>query len=109
MREMPGYLQPIYRRVKWLDLIYRSDLSAMHKLTATVLSKTTSYNRKKQLSMTNCSPYTVSRILNTSVDEARQYMNDLLELGWLWDTGRPAGARQVYVICVNLKPKELRK
>lgn len=109
MRDMPGYLQPVYRQVKWLDMIYRSDLSPMHKLTATVLSKTTSYHKKQQLAMTNCSPYTVSRILNTSVDEAKQYMGDLLDLGWLWDTGRPAGARQVYVTCVNLKPKELRK
>lgn len=109
MREMPGYLEPVYRQTKWLDMIYRSDLDPMHKLTATVLSKTAIYNRKKQLSLTNCSPYTVSRVLNTSIDEAKLYMQELQDYGWLWDTGQPIGARQVYVTCINLKPTELRK
>lgn len=109
MRDIPGNLEPVYRHVKWLDLVYRSDLSPMHKLTASVLARTAIYNKKIQLSMTNCSPYTVSRILNTSISEAQSHMQDLLDRGWLWDTGRPKGARQVYVLCVNLAPKELRK
>lgn len=109
MKEMPGYLEPVYQQTKWLDMVYRSDLSPMHKLTATVLSRTAIYQKKKQLSMTNCSPYTVSRILKTSIDEAKKYMHDLLDYGWLWDTGRPIGARQVYVTCVNVAPQEIRK
>lgn len=109
MKDMPGYLVPVKNQTKWLDLVYNSDLEPMHKLTATVLSKTTLWNKQERLYMTNCSPYTVSRILKTSIPEAKVYMQDLLDYGWLWDTGKPRGARQVYITCVNVKPKEIYK
>ena len=109
MRDMPGYLEPVRSRTKWLDLIYRSDLTPEHKLTATILSKTMIFNKKERLSMTNISPYTVSRILNVSIPEAQTWIDDLLNYGWLWDTGSSAGARNFYILCINLKPKELRK
>ena len=109
MKDMPGYLQPVWSRTKWLDLIYRSDLTSEHKLTATILSKTIIYNKKEKLYMTNTSPYTVSRILNVSIPEAKVWIDDLVNLGWLWDTGTSSGARTFYIACINLKPKELRK
>lgn len=109
MRDMPGYLEPVRGRTEWLDLIYRSDLTPEHKLTATVLSKTMIYNKKEQLFMTNISPYTVSRVLNVSILEAKVWIDDLLDYGWLWDTGTSVGARTFYILCINLNPKELRK
>lgn len=109
MRDMPGYFEPVRSRTDWLDLVYRSDLTPEHKLTATILSKTLIYNKKERLLMTNISPYTVSRILNVSIPEASKYIDELVDYGWLWDTGRSSGARTFYVPCINLKPKELRK
>ena len=109
MRDMPGYLEPVRNRTKWLDLVYRSDLAPEHKLVATILSSALIYHKKERVFMTNLSPYSVSRILKVSIPEAKEWIDELVDYGWLWDTGKSAGARTFYVPCINLKPKELRK
>lgn len=109
MRDLPGYLERIKSVTSWLDLIYRSDLSPEHKLTATIISRAMIYNKKEMMYMTNISPYTVSRILHVSIPEAKAWIDDLVDYGWLWDTGKSQGARTHYILCINLKPKELRK
>lgn len=109
MRDIPGSLLPSENKHKWLDLVYRSYLTPEEKLAASVLFFTLKWNKRHACYMTECTDYTVSRILNMSKTEAQQHIARLEELGWIWDTGMAHGARKFYIICVNLQPVELRK
>lgn len=109
MRDLPGYLETTDVD-SWLTLVYNSDHEPNVKLAATILSRT-AIKRKHSghwLFLTNCSPYTVSRILRCSIDEAKQYLSELENNGWLWHV-RDEGARRVYILCFNLKPGRIRK
>lgn len=109
MRDIPGNLVPIRDKAKWIDMIYRSYLSPEEKLAGSVLYFTVKWNKKNQCFMTECSHYSVSRILNMNKEEAEKYLSNLEKLGWIWDSGESYGARKRYIICVNVEPTELRK
>ena len=109
MRDLPGSLFTTDFKHKWLDLVYRSYLKPEEKLAASVLFFTLKWNKRHSCYMTECTDYTVSRILNMNKVEAQQHIARLEELGWIWDTGMAHGARKFYIICVNLQPVELRK
>ncbi len=108
MKSPPGWLQPIYQQNHWLDLVLKSDLSPNHKLVAVVVSRTCSYNKYRKLSLSNVSPYSISRIIHTNQEEVEAYLDDLIELGWLFDTGYREGARRIYTTTFSLIPGKLR-
>ena len=107
--EMPGYLQPILQQNKWMDLLMKSDLSSDHKIVGLAISRTSSYNRQKKLSLCSISPYSISRIIKTNSKEVEPYLDDLIENGWLWDTGTRLGAKRVYAMTFNLLPRKIRQ
>lgn len=108
MKDIPGNLIPTSKD-KWLSLLLRSEQSAEVKLAGYIMQKTARYNKKTMTTMTNCSLYTISLILKTNSDEAGQYVQELLDSGWLWDTGVKVGARFAYALTVSVEPARLKK
>lgn len=100
----PGHLKPIFRMTEWLDLFYKSQLSAEHKLVGSVVARTCSYNRKQQLQLSSISNYSISRILNMTQDSVQKLLDDLVKYGWLFDTNKRIGARKVYALTFSLLP-----
>src|SRR5574338_1119586 len=92
---LPGHLQPILLPARWLDYLFASNLSLAHKMVGTVISRTCQYSRAKQLQLSLISIYTITRIVKLSKDEVQQIVDDLLRLGWLFDTGATVGARKI--------------
>lgn len=108
MRELPGNLIPT-KKNEWLSLLLRSEQSAEVKLAGYVMFKTAKWNKKYFATMTNCSLYTVSLILKTNSEEAAERVQELLDAGWLWDTGIKVGARYAYALTVNVEPEQMKK
>src|SRR6187431_838363 len=101
---LPGHLQPIYKTGKWLDYLFASNLSPEHKLAGTVISRTCQYSRFKQLQLSLVSIYTITRIVKLSKKEVQSIVDDLIRLGWLFDTGKNVGARKIYALTFSLLP-----
>lgn len=108
MRDVPGNLIPT-RKDKWLSLLLRSEQSAEVKLAGYILYKTAIFNKKHVMTMTNCSNYTVSVVLKTNSEEAEACIKELIDAGWLWDTGLKAGARFAYTLTVNVEPQRMKR
>lgn len=108
MRDVPGNLIPT-RKEEWLSLLLRSEQSAEVKLAGYVMYKTAKWNKKNMLTLTNCSLYTVSLVLKTNSEEAGEYVQELLDAGWLWDTGLKVGARFLYALTVNVEPQRMKR
>lgn len=108
MRDIPGNLVPTSKD-KWLSLLLRSEQSPEVKLAGYVMFKTAKYNKKYETAMTNCSLYTISLVLKSNSDEAEKLVQELLDAGWLWDTGIKLGARFAYALTVNVEPARLKK
>lgn len=108
MRDLPGNLIPT-RKDEWLNLLLRSEQPPEVKLAGYVLYKTARWNKKNAVTMTDCSVYTISLILKTNSEEAQQYVDELLDAGWLWDTGIKVGARFAYALTVSVEPARLKK
>jgi len=107
MRDVPGNLIPTPKD-KWLGLLLRSEQSAEVKLAGYVMYKTARYNKKNFVTMTNCSLYTISLVLKCNSEEAEKYVQELLDAGWLWDTGIKVGARYAYALTVSVEPQRLK-
>ena len=108
MKDLPGNLIPTPKD-KWLSLLLRSEQSAEVKLAGYVMYRTAKYNKYHMMTMTNCSLYTVSLVLKTNSDEAADVVRELLDAGWLWDTGIKTGARFAYALTVNVEPARMKK
>lgn len=108
MRDVPGNLIPT-RKNEWLNLLLRSENSADVKLAGYVLYKTSRFNKKHLMTLTDCSLYTISLILKTNSEEAAERVQVLLDNGWLWDTGIKVGARYAYALTVNVEPQRLKR
>ena len=104
MRELPGHLQPVYQKTKWLDLVMKSDLPDKHKLVAMVLYQSTTYNRQHQLALSIVSNYSISRYIKTNSEEAERIRDDLESLGWIFNTGLKYGAKFVHALTFSLVP-----
>lgn len=104
MSEIPGHLQVIYSLNTYFDLLYASELSADHKLVATVVARTCSYDRKNQMQVSAVTNYAISRVINKSQDTVQKLLEDLVEYGWLFDTGKRIGARKVFTLTFSLIP-----
>lgn len=102
---IPGHLQPIYRVAEWKDLLFKSSISAEHKLVGAVIAETCAYSRLHQLNLSAISFYSISRFLNLTQDSVKQLVGDLIRLGWIYDTKKPVGARQVYALTFSLIPQ----
>lgn len=102
--ELPGGLQAIYRESVWLDYLFKSRLSAEHKLIGVVISRSAVYNSKKALQLTLISKYSISRIVNLNQDEVQSHIDDLIRLGYLYDTGQRAGAKMIFALTFSLIP-----
>lgn len=101
---LPGHLQPVYKTGKWLDYLFASNLSAEHKLVGTVISRTCQYSRHKQLQLSLISIYTITRIVKLPKPKVQTIVDDLIRLGWLFDTGKNIGARKIYTLTFSLLP-----
>lgn len=101
---LPGKLEPVYSFTKWLDLVYKSDMSDRLKLTATVMARCSSYSRKDQLTYSTVSNFAVSRILKTNSVEASAEIAELVRLGWLW----PENIK-TYILTFSKIPVDMRK
>lgn len=108
MRDLPGNLIAT-RKDEWLSLLLRSEQPPEVKLAGYVMFKTAKWNKKNFVTMTNCSLYTVSLVLKTNSEEAQRSVQELLDAGWLWDTGIKTGARFAYALTVNVEPARLKK
>lgn len=108
MKDVPGSLVPTTKD-KWLGILLRSEQSAEVKLAGYVLYKTAKWNKKYHITMTNCSLYTISLILKTNSEEAGLRVQELIDSGWLWDTGIRTGARHAYALTVSVEPQRLKK
>lgn len=108
INDLPGHLEPIYSMTKWLDLLYKSRLSAEHKLAGTVLGRTCSYNKSKQLQLSAISNYEISRRLNLQQDTVQSLLDDLEHHGWIFYISN-IGARKVYALTFSLLPVEAKK
>lgn len=104
MLDRPGHLQPVYTRAGWMELVYKSDLPAITKLVASVVSSTCTYQPRHQMQLSEISDYTISRITKTNQDEVRRELDLLFKNGWLWDTGQKAGSRKIYGLTFSLVP-----
>lgn len=105
MKEVSGALQPIYQTNKWLDLLFKSDLTPTHKLAGVVIARTCTYYKQKQLQLSDISYYSISRIVKLPSEDVKKVVDDLIELGWLFDTGVQNGARHVYALTFSLQPR----
>lgn len=94
----------MYQSSKWLDLLFKTSLSAEHKLVGTVIARTCVYNKPNQLLLSNISMYSISRILNINSQEVNILVTQLEQLGWLFDTGQRAGARYILALTFSLIP-----
>lgn len=108
MKDVPGNLIPTSKD-KWLSLLLRSEQSAEVKLAGYVIYKTAKYNKHHMMTMTNCSLYTISLVLKTNSEEAGAFMDELLNSGWLWDTGIKTGARFAHALTVNVEPAHMKR
>lgn len=108
MRDIPGNLVPT-KKDKWLSLLLRSEHSAEVKLAGYVMYKTARWNKKYYATLTNCSLYTISLVLKTNSDEAAESVQELIDNGWLWDTGTKVGARYIYALTVNVEPARMKR
>lgn len=108
MKELPGSLIPT-KKDEWLNLLLRSEQPADVKLAGYVMFRTAKWSKKHFVTMTNCSLYTISLVLKTNSDEAAEKVQELLNTGWLWDTGIKVGARYAYALTVNVQPEQMKK
>lgn len=102
--DLPGHLEPIYSTKVYRDLLWKSRLSAEHKLVGTVISESCSYDKKNQVQVTGISAYSISRILNCTKETVESMLSDLIHYGWIFDTDRRIGARKVLVLTFSLIP-----
>lgn len=110
MIDLPGDLKPIYKIAEWKELLLKSGLSPEHKLVGTVIADSCSYNKREQLQLSAISFYSISRILNCTQTTVQNLVKDLLKYGWIYDTKKPVGARQVYALTFSLVPRgDIRK
>lgn len=107
MIDLPGNLIPC-KKNEWLDLVLRSEQPHDVKLAGYVLYRTAKYNKKHQITMTDCSAYTVSLILKTNSNEAKERIDSLINNGWLWDTGIKIGARYAHALTINVEPQRMK-
>ena len=104
MKQPPGYQQPVYSQNEWLSLVFKTDLTPLHKLVATVISRTCVYSRKYSMQVSDISHFTISRVIKTNQPEVAAVVEDLINLGWLHDTGLKSGARFMYALTFSLIP-----
>lgn len=104
MKQPPGYLQPVYSANEWLSLIYKTDLTPLQKLVATVISRTCNYSTRCVMQLSDISYYSISRIIKANSEEVKVIIDELLALGWLHDTGLTSGARKKYGLTFSLIP-----
>lgn len=104
MKDMPGHLEPVYQKTKWIDLVLKSDLPYQHKVVAMVLFQTATYNRQHRLTLSVVSNYTISRYIKTNSEEAEKIRDDLESLGWIFNTGLKHGAKFVHALTFSLVP-----
>lgn len=104
MIELPGHIEPVYRVGTYLDLLYKSRLSSDHKLVGTVVARTCSYNKRDKAQLSAISNYAIGRILNLGPESVERVLADLVNYGWLYDSGRRIGARKVFVLTFSLIP-----
>lgn len=102
--DLPGHLESIAQPGRWLDLLFKANLSAEHKLIGVVISRTAVYNRKKQLQICLISKYSITRLVNLNQDEVQDRIDDLIRLGYLHDTGKRAGAKMIFALTFSLIP-----
>ncbi|ASZ74871.1 hypothetical protein FDI69_gp055 [Rhodococcus phage Trina] len=104
MKDIAGHIKPILGATQWLDLVFKSDLSAEHKLIAAVIARTCLYNRTVKMQLSSISLYNISRILKMNQQEVSVLVDKLIVNGWLFDTERAAGATKVYALTFSLLP-----
>lgn len=109
LKDKPGYLYDQTSPTKWLDLVFKSDLSAEHKLVAAVIARTAMYHRKSKQALSSVTLYNMSRILKMNQAEVSKLVDTLIDNGWLFDTEPPTGATKVYALTYSVIPLELRK
>lgn len=97
-------LVPLTNRTKWLQLVYRSDLSVTTKLVASVIKETCMYQSKHKMQLSSISAYSISRILKSNSAEVQPHLDLLFDNGWLYDTEIGTGAKKVYGLTFKLKP-----
>ena len=88
----------------WLDLLFKAELSAEHKLVGVVISRSCAYNRRESKQLSEITPYSISRILKVPSTRVGEIIIDLEKLGWLFDTGIHKGARRVFALSFSLLP-----
>lgn len=106
--KIPGHLQTVASSYHWLDLVFKSRLSAVHKLVGVVISRDCSYNTREHTQVSLITNYTISRVLHMNQEEVQELLDDLIRLGWICDTGDRVGRKKVYVLTINLLPEESR-
>ncbi len=103
-QDLPGHLKAITNSDVWLDYIFKSRLSSDHKLVAVVVMRTCVYNRQKAIQQSLLSNYTISRIVQKNSEQVQSILDNLVELGWLYDTGYRAGAKKIFVLTFSKIP-----
>jgi hypothetical protein len=100
---LPGHLASMGQPGHWLDILFKSRLSSDHKLVGVVISRSATYNRKKQLQICMISNYSITRILQKNQPEVQSMVDDLIRLGYLFKIGN-AGAKQIYALTFSKIP-----
>jgi hypothetical protein len=88
----------------WLDLLFKTELSAEHKLVGVAISRTCAYNRRESKQLSEITPYSISRIIKEPSDKVSEIITELENLGWIFDTGVHKGARRVFALSFSLLP-----
>jgi hypothetical protein len=102
--DLPGHLKIIYSTTQYLDLLYKSKLNSDHKLVGTLVARTCSYDKNNQLQLSAITNYSIGRLINRGPEKVQQLLDDLVEYGWLFDTGRRIGARKIFALTFSLIP-----
>lgn len=100
----PGNISPIYSRTRWMELVFKTNLSSDHKLVAVVISNSSSYVRRYKASISEISNYSISRVLNLTQDSVQKIIDDLMRLGWLVDSEKRLGSRGLYYLTMSVYP-----
>lgn len=103
-QDIPGHLKTISNPDTWLDIFFKSRLSSDHKLVGVVIARSCVYNRQKTLQESLISNYTISRALGKNQVEVQEMIDDLVRLGWLYDTGRARGAKHIHYLTFSKIP-----
>lgn len=109
MKDLPGNIEPVGPPVRWLDLLWASDLDYAYKLVGGVIARTASYNRSLRMNLSSISLYNISRVLKMNSKQVEQIVDEMIRLGWLFDTERGVGAAKAYALTFNVLPLALRK